>query len=211
MFPRAIPAACASANDSAQGDAALMSELLLGRPRAWREFHARYDRLIYRCIAKVTARFALRMNGDAVADIYATLLVQICSNDMAKLRAFDADRGKRLSSWIGLLAVNCAYDHLRAVRCEPRRASLDEVEEMGTESPQPDEVLDMKERAELVREILRDFSEKDREFVTLYFGEGLDVEQIAERMQISVKTVYSKKHKIQTRIEARLSELSLAA
>jgi RNA polymerase sigma-70 factor (ECF subfamily) len=210
MFPRAIPA-CASANDTAQSDAALMSELLLGRPRAWREFHARYDRLIYRCIAKVTARFALRMNGDAVADIYATLLVQICSNDMAKLRAFDADRGKRLSSWIGLLAVNCAYDHLRAVRSEPRRASLEEVEEMDAESPQPDEVLDMKERAELVREILRDFSEKDREFVTLYFGEGLDVEQIAERMQISVKTVYSKKHKIQTRIEARLSELSLAA
>jgi RNA polymerase sigma-70 factor (ECF subfamily) len=210
MFPRAISASD-PANDSAQSDAALVSELLLGRPRAWREFHVRYDRLIYRCIAKVTARFALRMSGDSAAEIYSTLLVQLCSNDMSKLRTFDADRGKRLSSWIGLLAVNCAYDHLRVVRSEPRRASIEEAEEVGTDAPQPDEMLDMKERAELVREILRDFSEKDREFVTLYFGEGLDVEQIAERMQISVKTVYSKKHKIQTRIEARLSELSLAA
>ncbi len=210
MFPRALSAS-ASANDSAQSDAALVSELLLSRPRAWREFHVRYDRLIYRCIAKVTARFAVQMSGDDVAEIYSTLLVQLCSNDMGKLRGFDADRGKKLSSWIGLLAVNCAYDHLRSIRNEPRRASLDEVEEMDGEGPQPDEALDMKERAELVREILRDFSEKDREFVSLYFGEGLDVEQIAERMQISVKTVYSKKHKIQTRIEARLSELSLAA
>jgi RNA polymerase sigma-70 factor (ECF subfamily) len=37
------------------------------------------------------------------------------------------------------------------------------------------------------------------------------VEQIAERMRISVKTVYSKKHKIQSRIEARLSSFRLAA
>ena len=37
------------------------------------------------------------------------------------------------------------------------------------------------------------------------------MEQIAERMQISVKTVYSKKHKIQTRIEARIVGLGLAA
>ncbi len=37
------------------------------------------------------------------------------------------------------------------------------------------------------------------------------MEQIAERMRISVKTVYSKKHKIQTRIEARIVGLGLAA
>jgi RNA polymerase sigma-70 factor, ECF subfamily len=210
MVSRAVTRT-AQANDSAEGEAALVRDMLAGDGHAWRAFHARYDRLIYRCITKVTARFAERMSGDDIAEIYGTLLVQILSNDMGKLRGFDAGRGKRLSSWIGLLAVNCAYDHLRALRSEPGRASLDEVAELGTEAPQPDEVLDLKERAALTREILRAFSEKDREFVTLYFAEGLDVEQIAERMQISVKTVYSKKHKIQTRIEARLSELCLAA
>jgi RNA polymerase sigma-70 factor (ECF subfamily) len=207
MVSHALPG-CASADDTPQGDAALVSDMLLGKPRAWRTFHTRFDRLVYRCITRVTARFSMLMGGDDLAEIYATLLVQLCSNGMAKLRSFDAERGKRLSSWIGLLAVNCAYDYLRDLKNEPRRASLDEVEEeLDGEGPQPDEVLDMKQRAELVGEILRDFSEKDREFVALYFGEGLPVEQIAERMQISIKTVYSKKHKIQTRIEARLSEL----
>jgi RNA polymerase sigma-70 factor (ECF subfamily) len=199
------------AYDTVEGEAALVRDMLAGSGHAWRAFHTRYDRLIYRCIAKVTARFAARMSGDEIAEIYGTLLVQLCSNDMGKLRGFDPGRGARLSSWIGLLAINCAVDHLRALRSEPRRASLDEVEEMGTLAPQPDEVLDLKERARLADEILRDFSEKDREFVTLYFGEGLDVEQIAERMHISIKTVYSKKHKIQTRIEARIEELHLAA
>lgn len=214
MAPSTAALPCPStwaASPRTESDADLVREMLAGSRSAWRTFHARYDRLVYRCITRVTSRFARSMSRDDVAEIYATLQVQLCAGGMAKLRSFDAGRGRRLSSWIGLLAVNCAYDHLRALRNEPSRASLDECEEMGTEAPQPDEVLDLKERAHLASEILRDFSEKDREFVALYFGEGLAVEQIAERMHISVKTVYSKKHKIQTRIEARLSALPLAA
>jgi RNA polymerase sigma-70 factor (ECF subfamily) len=211
MLPRMLPVARPNETTSALEDAALVRDMVGGNRVAWRVFHARYDRLVYRCIARVTARFARALSPDDTSEIAATLFMQLCANDMAKLKSFDADRGRRLSSWIGLLAVNCAYDHLRSVRNEPGRASLDECEEMGGDAPQPDEVLDMKERARLVTEILADFSDKDREFVTLYFGEGLGVEQIAERMQISVKTVYSKKHKIQTRIEARLSEMRLAA
>jgi RNA polymerase sigma-70 factor (ECF subfamily) len=185
--------------------------MLAGDQLAWRRFTVRYDRLINRCIARIAARCGRSLSSDDIAEIQAGLQAQLCANGMAKLRCFDAERGRRLASWIGLLAVNCAHDHLRALRREPPRASLDECEEMGAELPQPDEVLDLKERALLAVEILRDFSEKDREFVALYFGEELSVEQIAERMRISVKTVYSKKHKIQTRIEARLSGFRLAA
>ena len=43
---------------------------------------------------------------------------------------------------------------------------------------------------------------KDREFVELYFGEGLDPDEVARRMGISVKTVYSKRHKIQRRLQS---------
>jgi RNA polymerase sigma-70 factor, ECF subfamily len=210
MLPRAVSPTAAEGG-SPESDAALIGAMLRGDGPAWRAFHARYDRVIHGAIHRVTGRFALRMSRDDAGEIYATLLVQLCAGGMSKLRSFDPARGTRLSSWIGLLAVNCAYDHLRALRHEPRRASLDECEHLGTDAPQPDEVLDLKDRARLASAILRDFSEKDREFVTLYFGEGLAVEQIAERMRISVKTVYSKKHKIKTRIEARIVGLGLAA
>ena len=56
------------------------------------------------------------------------------------------------------------------------------------------------ERAKLVRDLLADFSDKDRQFVTLYFQDGLSPEHVAERLGISVKTVYSKKHKIQRKL-----------
>jgi RNA polymerase sigma-70 factor (ECF subfamily) len=36
--------------------------------------------------------------------------------------------------------------------------------------------------------------------VALYYGDGLTPEHVAERLGISVKTVYSKKHKIQRKL-----------
>jgi RNA polymerase sigma-70 factor, ECF subfamily len=213
MYTRTLPVM--DENDlagSAEHQAALVQGMIAGSARSWREFHARYDRLVYRCITKVTARFAMLMNQDDIREIYATLLVQLLANDMHKLRTFEPGRGNRLGSWIGLLAINCAYDYLRTLRKEAGRASIDDIEdEVWSDSPSPHELLELKRRLELVASILRDLSEKDREFVSLYFDEGLDAEQIADRMQISVKTVYSKKHKIQCRIEARLADARLAA
>jgi RNA polymerase sigma-70 factor, ECF subfamily len=46
------------------------------------------------------------------------------------------------------------------------------------------------------------FSERDRVFAALYFGEGMQPDEIARSMKISVKTVYSKKHKIQSKLES---------
>lgn len=189
----------------------LVGRLLAGDDRAWREFHGRYDRLIYRCITKVTARFATVVGPEDIREIYATLLFQLLTNDMHKLRSFDPDRGNRLGSWIGMLAINAAYDYLRAMRRESNRASLTEAESLSSELPDPFEQCDQKQRAELVAELLADFSAKDREFLSLYFGEGLEPDEIAARMGISVKTVYSKKHKIQSRLEAMLARTRLAA
>jgi RNA polymerase sigma-70 factor (ECF subfamily) len=183
----------------------LVRGMLSGSERRWREFHSRYDRLIFRCITKVTGRFASLLAHDDIREIYATLVVQLLSNDMHKLRTFDPARGNRLGSWIGLLAINAAYDYLRQIRREPNRAPLAEAETLSCDLPSPLEVALHRERAERVTTVLAHFSAKDREFVSLYYGEGLEPEQIATRMNISVKTVYSKKHKIRSRLESMLA------
>ena len=51
----------------------------------------------------------------------------------------------------------------------------------------------------------------DQTFVRLYYMDGLSPEEVAEEMQISVKTVYSKKHKIRSRLEHALSPLASEA
>jgi RNA polymerase sigma-70 factor (ECF subfamily) len=190
---------------------ALVAGMLQGSERHWRQFHERYDRLIFRCITKVTGRFASLLTQDDIREIYATLVVQLLSNDMHKLRTFDPARGNRLGSWIGLLAINAAYDYLRQIRREPNRAPLAEAESLSCDLPSPLDVALHRERAARVSLVLAGFSAKDREFVALYYGEGLEPEQIAERMNISVKTVYSKKHKIRSRLESMLAGYRAAA
>ncbi|MBK6516855.1 MAG: sigma-70 family RNA polymerase sigma factor [Polyangiaceae bacterium] len=195
--------AVASVADRAESE--LLEGLMRGSDKAWREFHLRYDRLIYRCITKVTGRFSAIVSQDDIREIYATLIVQLLSNDMHKLRTFDAARGNRFSSWLGLLAINAAYDYLRGIRREPNRAPLAEAEDLRCDQPTPHELCERRQRAERVVSALKHFSDKDKQFVELYFGEGMEPEQIAEVMNISVKTVYSKKHKIQSRLESLLS------
>jgi RNA polymerase sigma-70 factor (ECF subfamily) len=183
-------------------DEQLLARMVKNQPLAWREFERRYDRLIDRCILKVTRRFSSVVSQDDVREIGATLRLSLLANDMHKLRTFDPERGNRFSSWIGLLAINCAYDYLRSVRREPGKAALTEATDLASEMPDPFEAVVQRQRARIAQTLLESFSARDRAFAALYFGEGLDPVAIAARMKISVKTVYSKKHKIQARLEA---------
>src|SRR4051812_29985945 len=90
----------------------LVRAKLAGSDPAWRAFHARYDRLIYRCITKVTSRFSRFLSEEDSREILAALLVQLLANDGHKLRSFDPTRGNCLGSWLGMVARNAAYDYL---------------------------------------------------------------------------------------------------
>ena len=210
------PTACAATDSettSTTADLALVQELLDRSDRAWREFHARYGRLVHRCITKVTCRFRRYTTDDDLREIYATFLTQLIANDMYKLRMFAPERGASLTSWIGRLATNCAHDYVRACRRRTMR-ERDSVEQSDLERSAPpwiDEEVDSRRLLRVVESLLADFPPKDREFVNLYFGEGLEPDEIAERMRISRNTVYSKRHKIQSRLEAILSGARLAA
>jgi RNA polymerase sigma-70 factor, ECF subfamily len=195
---------CAQA-DRFESDDDLIAAMTANDPAAWRAFQAKYDRLILRCITKVTRRFASMLCQDDVREVYANLYVSLLGNGMHKLRTFDPERGNRFSSWIGLLAINAAYDYLRTLKREPPKACITEAMDLVADLPDPFELTCEHERASLAQATLADFSEKDRAFAALYFGEGMDPQDIAIRLNISVKTVYSKKHKIQSRLESVLS------
>jgi len=192
--------------DNECSETELLAGLLARDGVAWREFHRRYDRLIYRCIHKVTARFTSVISSEDVREIYALFLLNLTARDMHKLRTFDPERGNKLSSWIGLLATNTAWDYLRTVARQPQCTQLADAEDLRASNPDPCHELMDRERWSLVNETLQAFSDKDRHFVRLYFVDGLTAEEIAEQMAISVKTVYSKKHKIRCRLERAISE-----
>jgi RNA polymerase sigma-70 factor (ECF subfamily) len=209
--PTNQPAAALVQSTPGTDDAKLVRSLIADDPNAWREFNTRFSRLVLSTISRVTARFSGVVSQEDLREIYATFCVQLLANDKLKLRSFDPERGNKLSTWLGLLASHTAYDFLRGARREPRRAALSEADELCSNMPDPCESALMRERAGLVSQLLAHFTDKDRAFIQLYFGEGLAPETVAERLNISVKTVYSKKHKIQARLQALLTEAQLAA
>lgn len=192
-------------------DEELLERMLRREGRAWREFHVRFDRLVYRCIQKVTSRFARSVGSDDVREVYAQFLLSITARDMHKLRTFAPERGNKLSSWVGMLATNAAWDHLRTLARAPQPVTLGEAEAMPAPEADPFDRLLERERWARVNDALQTFSAKDQTFVRLYYMDGLSPEEVAEEMQISVKTVYSKKHKIRSRLEHALSPLASEA
>ena len=192
-------------------DTDLVKGLVSNDAAAWQALSFRYGRLIQSCIHRVISRFPGVARTDDAVEVTSMLYVQLHSNDRSKLKTFAPERGCKLGTWLGLLATHTAYDFLRSVRRLPRAVEITEAEELASESPDAVELTLSHERASRVAALLAEFTRKDREFVELYFGEGLDPDEVARRMGISVKTVYSKKHKIQRRLAGRLGGPRVAA
>ncbi len=91
---------------------------------------------------------------------------------------------------------------LRAVRRDLPRAGLGEARNVRWPDLDPFETVAQSERAQLAARAFAGFTERERVFAALCFGQGLDPREIADSMKISVKTVYSKEHKIMAKLEA---------
>jgi RNA polymerase sigma-70 factor (ECF subfamily) len=183
-------------------DAALLEAVIGHDEAAWRELLRRFRPLVFRCINKVACKYDALLSSEDANEIFGEVCFNLLRDDMRKLRAYDPARGSKLGSWLGLIAMNTAYDFLRATRRRPKLDKLDPGHDRAAPEPSAlDSLLD-KERWHYVAHLLSDFSAKDRRFVELYYGQGLLPEEVAAAMRISVKTVYSKKNKLRTRLEA---------
>ncbi len=197
----ALLATRVSKNPADWSDRELLKFVVRSDARGWAELVRRFRPLIYRCITKVTLKYAPGLGSADLDEIYADVMMQLVRDDMHKLRIYNPARGTKLGSWIGMISVNAAYDFLRSAG---RRPLLDKVD--GNIDPHeecdrtPLDQLIEKERWEHLNSLLSDFTDKDRMFVELYYQKGLEAEEIASEMQISLKTVYSKKHKIRAHL-----------
>ena len=178
----------------------LLQRVLNREETAWNELFRRYRRLMLRCVFKVGTRCGRRLSDDDVNDIYAELCCSLVRDDSHKLRVYDPTRGARLSSWLGLLATNAAYDYMRHLMRQPPQDELDEAIAVPIDRPSAlDQLLD-RERYRNLDALLDAVTDKDRRFVELYYGDGLEPEEVALSMGISVKTVYSKKNKLRNKL-----------
>ncbi len=180
----------------------LISGLLEDDENAWRLFHERYGHRVQGAIFTVTRRFPQLGGSDAVDEIYGTLCLRLLCDNKRRLRSFDPRRGTRLGTWLCTLARNSAHDFVRSRRRDPwlgRAGDEAAMTEVESDTPDAFTICASREQARRVSSMLETMSERDQEFMDLYL-EGLAPSQIAEKLDIALNTVYSKRHKIQLRL-----------
>jgi len=189
-------------------EVALIKAMLENQPAAWRTFYAAYNGIIVKSIKIALSRSALVSDPDEeLRDIHAKVYLSLVANDMHRIRAFDPSRGLPLGAWVALVTMNIARDHLRAKRREPLAESLTSAARIADDSADPFERMSERQHASIAQATLATFTERDQAFADLYFAEGLSPEDIASVLNISVTTVYTKKHKLQARLKALLGSL----
>lgn len=196
---------------AARSDEALLHDVLRRDERAFDELLRRYRALMFRCITRITGRYERVLCAQDADEIYAEVCLLLWSDDLRRLRAFDPRRGMKLGSWLGLLATHATYDHLRKIARRPPHDELSAAPEPFTDGPDPLDRLIAGERHRQLGALTAGLSRRDRDFVALYFGGDQSPEKVARTLRISVKTVYSKKNKITTRLMARAAQMALAA
>jgi RNA polymerase sigma-70 factor (ECF subfamily) len=210
-MPVLAPRASVSSTPAEWTERQLLRRVLVQEERAWAELIRRYRALVYRCITRVLGKYGPMFTSGDADEVYADVLMNLLRDDMRKLRLYNPARGTKLGSWIGMISVNTTYDFLRG---SGRRPLLDRLD--GSPDPDPHDDCDRtpldslieKERWDALNRLLADFSDKDRVFVELYYAQGLDPETVADQMEISLKTVYSKKHKIRAHLRRCIETLA---
>jgi RNA polymerase sigma-70 factor, ECF subfamily len=187
-------------------DAFLVTGMLDGSPEAWRVFHARFGGLVARTICGITRRFWRVATTDDAQDIAGVFYLSLFANDMRKLRSFDPSRGHRLAGWIRVLAMHATYDYLRHVGREPVKEELAAADDVPSEAVDACGRLVRNETVSAIARHLEGFSARDRAFAKLHLVEGASASAVATRMRVSIKTVYSKKNKIVTRLSAAMAK-----
>jgi RNA polymerase sigma-70 factor, ECF subfamily len=183
-------------------DDRLLSMVLRKDQVAWNELLRRFRGLVFRCITKVAAKYDAVLSNEDVNEIFGDMCFNLLRDDMRKLRAYDPTRGAKLGSWLGLLSINTAYDYLRQTSRRPLLDRLDGAVDRAGDGPSALDAILERERWQYLKDLLAGFSARDRRFVELYYVGGMLPEEVAAAMGISVKTVYSKKNKLRTKLLA---------
>src|SRR4051812_18309297 len=178
-------------------EAALLQALLVAgnksqHDRLWSEFVRRYERLIASCVVKALRRYGATFSRDDLDDLVGDVWVTLLRDDMRKLRQYDAQRGFRIASFLGLVATNATIDHLRARQAET--APLDDVIEdyASLRAEMPRDTVEERQQAELARAALAQLSGEERAFVVDCFRDEVAPEELARALGVSTNTVYSR-------------------
>jgi RNA polymerase sigma factor (sigma-70 family) len=203
-----------SATGNAPDEVELLEALLRAttrseRDRRWAPFARRYERLLASCVLKVLRRYGATFSREDLDDLINDVWLLLLRDDMKKLRQYDATRGFRIASFLGMVATNATIDYLRARDAEsvPLDDALTDLASLRA-AEAPAEEVEERQRAALAQAALAQLSGADREFVQWAFRDEVAPEEMARALGISTNTVYSRKFKVRAKLQRIVAQLA---
>lgn len=183
-------------------DETLAFEAQQGNMQAFSDLVERHKGRVYRTLYQVV--------GDAhdAEDLAQEVFVKV-------FRALSSYRGDAaFTTWLHRLTLNLAFDWLRARKRRPLSVPLEpptDRDQAPTPEPAspdegPEELTIRAERREHLRKAIQDLSPDYREVVLLHHFHHLSYQQIAERLDVPVRTVETRLY----RARAQLKKLVMA-
>jgi RNA polymerase sigma factor (sigma-70 family) len=190
-----------SAEEVALLQALLAATKKVPHDRLWSDFVQRYERLIISCVVKALRRYGATFSRDDLDDLVGDVWLVLLREDMKKLRQYDATRGFRIASFLGLVATNATIDHLRARQAEstPLDDVIEDYASLRAEAPR--DMVEARQEAELARAALAQLSGEERAFVVDCFRDEVAPEELARSLGVTTNTVYSRKFKIREKLQ----------
>ena len=170
------------------GERALIQRCKNGDIGAFDELYGRYEKRVFNCANHISGNY-----HDA-SDITQEAFIRVYNS----IQTFRGDAN--FLTWIYRIVTNVYLDERKKSKAH-RLTSLDEFVELDEnsvtrqivdENPLPAEVMESKERAEVVRAAIDSLPEYQRAIVTLYHVEDLSYDEIADILQLPIGTVKSR-------------------
>ena len=124
-------------------------------------------------------------------------------------RAYPSFRGKGAASWLYAIAHNTCLDVLKSARYRREVLTADDQEnafQQTAASPTPEEAYVQKAEDERLWQLVTELSEEQQTILSLYYGEQMTYEQIAEATGLRIGTVKSRLSRAKEALARKLEE-----
>lgn len=124
-------------------------------------------------------------------------------------RAYPGFRGKGVASWLYAIAHHTCLDVLKSARYRREQMTLDDPEntfQQTDDSPTPEAAYVQKAENEQLWEMVMQLSEEQQTILSLYYGEQMSYEQIAQATGLRIGTVKSRLSRAKDALARKLEE-----
>lgn len=187
----------------------LLARCVRGDKQAWDLFVLKYSRLIRHALQQTIGHKNPLVLPEAIDDLHQEVFYSLMADDYRKLRQFKGKNGCSLASWIRMIAVRKAIDHLRrgrpTISIEENPSNCENFIESSNKGLNPEEMLLKLQEVEIVAEIIRKLPPRSQLLIELYYRRELPIEEIAQIMKLDANAVYQLHYRIKEKVREILS------